>query len=91
MFTVSCTPCELLLTLLTSGNRIGATAAEIPLLNLFSRNAVRYPNPGVSPLNVFRTAVDELGPVLNTVQQDVFLDELPPALRCNGVILELRR
>lgn len=79
-----------LLTLLTSGNRIGATAAE--KLDLFSKNAVQtfkdYPNTDVSPLKLFRTAVDELGPVLNPIQQDIFLDELPSAMRRTGVLLE---
>jgi hypothetical protein len=79
-----------LLTLLTSGNRIGATAAE--KLDLFSRNAVQtfkeYPNTEVSPLKMFRTGVDELGPVLNPVQQDIFMDELPSAMRRTGVLLE---
>jgi hypothetical protein len=79
-----------LLTLLTSGNRIGATAAE--KLDLFSKNAVQtfkdYPNTDVSPLKLFRTAVDELGPVLNPIQQDIFMDELPSAMRRTGVLLE---
>lgn len=79
-----------LLTLLTSGNRIGATAAE--KLDLFTKNAVQtfkdYPNTDVSPLKTFRTAVDELGPVLNPIQQAIFLDELPSAMRRTGVLLE---
>jgi len=79
-----------LLTLLTSGNRIGATAAE--KLDLFAKDAVQtfkdYPNKDVSPLKMFRTAVDELGPALNPDQQAIFLDELPSAMRRTGVLLE---
>ena len=79
-----------MLTLLTSGNRIGAAATE--KLNLFSRNVVQtfkdYPTADISPLKVFRTGVDELGKVLDPIQQDIFLDELPSAMRRTGVLLE---
>lgn len=80
----------IMLTLLTAGTRIGASATE--KLGLFARGAVHtftdYPKLESPPLAVFREAVDELGVALDLTQQDAFLGELPGAMRRVAVLLE---
>ena len=80
----------LMLTLLTSGARIGAAAAE--KLDLFRRDALHtyrtYPESVDNPLGTFRRAVDGMGAALGEERQEVFLGELPDAFRRCSLLLE---
>ena len=84
-----------MLALLTTGNRVGAAAAE--KLDLFRRGAVNtfktYPllvkeADDKSPVALFYSAVDNLGRAMSLEEQEMFLKEVPSALRRTAVLLE---
>jgi hypothetical protein len=78
------------LTLLTSGNRVGASAAE--KLGLFARQAVHtyrtYPEKTLQPLPAFRSALDAAGEELGEEGRALVVDEVGPAMRKASTLLE---
>jgi len=79
-----------MLTLLTSGTRTGAAAAE--KLDLFKRDALHtyrsYPGCALDPLATFQRSVDAVGTILDEEQKESFMAELPDAFRRSSLLLE---
>jgi len=79
-----------MLTFLTSGTRIGASAAE--KLDLFQKDALHtfrtYPEGIKDPLVAFRQGVDAAGQALTEEQREGVMAELPDAFRRSSLLLE---
>lgn len=79
-----------LLTLLTSGARIGAAATE--RLDLFARGAVAtfssYPPQVAAPLEEFVAAVNAAGAALAPAEREALMGELPPAMQKASLLLD---
>lgn len=79
-----------MLTLLTSGNRVGAAATE--KLGLFAKGAVNtyrtYPPHVDRPLEAFIAAVNAAGEALGEAEREAFMAELPAAMQKASLLLE---
>lgn len=79
-----------MLTLLTSGNRVGAAATE--KLGLFARGAVNtyrtFPTHVERPLEAFVAAVNAAGEAMREAEREAFMAELPAAMQKTSLLLE---